>query len=385
MNNPKKEIRDKSPSNLLKKGIDSIVFLFENKNKEYFKIISERQIIINNLEKKIKNLIMENNILKKNNARQAKFINELKNENNDLKNIINNIKGKLNINSHIIQKVSNNNINNNKIQINKLNINNFGNNNRTRNISNLTGHISSSSNQEICLTDRDRYHRKNNVLGNNLNEKREKSYISKILEKDSSFSEYLNKIKNNYYTRQRSKNNSFNQFFFKNEHENTYYNAKNNRVKKEIFNKFDFNEHKNTEINNITNSKNYIIDYNNYQRFQTLDINSNRRHNLTISNFNINKDKNKLLSYNKNNFEFIDFGKTQGINKKNIKNILINNFLKKCKNALDYKSYKEIFQIFQERRNKILILEEIIQKIYFILKDNNDLIKEFNIIKEYYK
>ena len=113
MNNPKKEIRDKSPSNLLKKGIDSIVFLFENKNKEYFKIISERQIIINNLEKKIKNLIMENNILKKNNARQAKFINELKNENNDLKNIINNIKGKLNINSHIIQKVSNNNINNN--------------------------------------------------------------------------------------------------------------------------------------------------------------------------------------------------------------------------------------------------------------------------------
>ena len=388
----KSEIKDQSPSNLLKNGIDSIVFFFDNKNKEYLKNISESQIIINNLEKRLKNLTKENYILKKSNTRQAKLINELRNENIDLKNIINNIKGKLNINSQIFQKVNNNNINNNKIQINKLNINNFGNNNRTRNITNMTAHMSSSSNNDICLTDRDRYHRKNNVLGYNLKEKekRERSYFSKILEKDSSFSDYLIKFKDNYYSRQRSKNNSFSQNFIKND--NNSYEKKNIKTdRKKIFNKINFNQYKNTEVlNNINNPKKYIVDYNNNinERYQTLDNNSYDRSQYLTSN-NFNKDKSKLLSYrgkNTNDCDYIEFGKLNGINKKNTKNLLINNFLANCKNALDYEIYQEIFQIFQgNNRNKILILEEINQKIYYLLNGNKELIKEFDNIREFYK
>ena len=394
MNKSEKEIKDKSPSNLLKNGIDSIVFFFENKNKEYLKDISENQIIIDNLQKKIKNLTKENYILKKSNTRQAKLINELRNENIDLKNIINNIKGKLNINSQIFQKVNNNNINNNKIQINKLNINNFGNNNKTRNIMNLTGQMSSSSNNDICLTDRDRYHRKNNVLGNNLKEKekRERPYFSNILVKDLSFSDYLIKIKDNYYTRQRSKNNSFSQYIIKNE--NNSFEKKNIKTdKKKIMNKINFNQYRNTEVsNNLNNHKKYIIDYNNnnYERYQTLDNNSyDRSQYLTTNNFNINKDKSKIYSYlekNKYDFDSFEFGKLNGINKKNTKNYLINNFLQNCKNSLDYEIYKEIFQIFQgHNRNKILILEEVIQRINYLLSGNKDLIKEFDNIREFYK
>jgi hypothetical protein len=132
--------REKLPSEKLKSGIDTIVCLFENKRNEYFKAISDNQIIITNLQRKIKKLVKENYILRKNNSYQNKLIEELKNENDDLKNIINNIKGKLNIESNIVIK-NNNSINNNRIKINKI-INNYGNKdntNRTRNISNLSG------------------------------------------------------------------------------------------------------------------------------------------------------------------------------------------------------------------------------------------------------
>ena len=208
-NKIKKIREDQSPSNLLKSGIDSIVFLFENKKNEYSKNLAKSQIIITNLEEKIKKLIKENNFLKKANASLNKLIKELKDENTDLKNIINNIKGNLNIDTSIILK------NNNKIKINKLNINNFENKNKTKNFANLIRHIS-PENKVICITNRDNFHRKNHVLINNINKSRDitqRLNLDNNFDNNSSFSEYSVKIRDNYYSRQRSKNHSINQYF----------------------------------------------------------------------------------------------------------------------------------------------------------------------------
>ena len=210
-NKIKKIREDHSPSNLLKSGIDSIVFLFENKKNEYSKNLAKSQIIITNLEEKIKKLIKENNFLKKANASLNKLIKELKDENTDLKNIINNIKGNLNIDTSIILK------NNNKIKINKLNINNFENKNKARNFTNLVRHIS-PENKDICITNRDNFHRKNNVLMNNISKGRDirqRLNLDNNFDNNSSFSEYSVKIRDNYYSRQRSKNHSINQYFSK--------------------------------------------------------------------------------------------------------------------------------------------------------------------------
>jgi hypothetical protein len=283
----KKENANKSPSNLLKNGIDSIVFLFENKNNEYHKNISEYQIIINNLQIKNKNLTKENYILKNNNIRQNQLIEELRNENNKLKNIINNIKGKLNIdlslsnikdnniknnNSIINNNIINNSIINNNNIINKSIINNkinklnkskyLDNNNRTRNISNISGPIPCYSNKDNFLTDR--FHRKNNVLGNNIIKKNEfrnnkRLFVKKKLENDLSFNDYLLKIKDNYYSRQRSrqrtKNNSFNQNTFSNDlnNSNDYRSESKNILikRREIRNKLRFNS-----VNNINDNDN---------------------------------------------------------------------------------------------------------------------------------
>ena len=46
MNKLKNEIKENTPSNLLKNGIDSIIYLFENKNNEYTKNLAENEIII---------------------------------------------------------------------------------------------------------------------------------------------------------------------------------------------------------------------------------------------------------------------------------------------------------------------------------------------------
>ena len=288
-----------SPSNLLKNGVDSIVFLFEKKNNDYHKKISEFQIIINNLQIKNKKLIKENYILKKNNTHQNKIIEELRNENNNLKNIINNIKGKLNIDLRYksvnnINDINNSSINshsfnNNKIRINKLNINNYGENNRTRNISNISGQVTSSSNKDVFLTDR--FHKKNNVLGNNLNRKKEfknnkRLFINKKLEKNFSYNEYIFKIKDNYYSRQRTKNNSFNQYFFNQEIKNVNSslseskNSKNLLInKKDIKNKMRFIESDDANlrtINNLSNSKllldKYINDSKNIKMYNTIEL-----------------------------------------------------------------------------------------------------------------
>lgn len=287
----KKEKEHKSPSNLLKNGIDSIIFLFENKNNEYHKKISEYEIIINNLKIKNKKLIKENYILKKNNTHQNKLIEELRNENNDLKNIINNIKGKLNIdlrynvnNNNDINRI--NNFNNNNIKINKLNINNYGDHIRTRNISNISGKISSSSNNDAILTDR--FHKKNNVLGNNINRKKEfknnkRLYNNKKLEKDLSYNEYLFNIKDNYYSRERTKNNSYNQYFFNKELNNSNNNlSESNNTslnKKEIRNKIKFIESDDVNLrtlNNLSYSKNllnkYINDSKNLHLYNTIEL-----------------------------------------------------------------------------------------------------------------
>lgn len=209
INSIKSMREEHSPTKLLKKGIDSIVFLFENKNNEYSKNLAQSQIIISNLEAKIRKLIKENNYLKQANASLNKLVKELKDENTDLKNIINNIKGSLNIDTGIILK------NNNKIKINKLNINNVRIKNRTRNISNLVRHIS-PENKEIFFSNREKFHRKNNVLVNNINKGRDfkqKLTLDNFDNNSSNSSEYSLKIKDNYYSRQRSKNHSINQYF----------------------------------------------------------------------------------------------------------------------------------------------------------------------------
>ncbi len=288
-----------SPSNLLKNGLDSIVFLFEKKNNDYYKKISEFQIIINNLQIKNKKLIKENYILKKNNTHQNKIIEELRNENNNLKNIINNIKGKLNIdlryksvnniNDINNSSIDNHSFNNNKIRINKLSINNYGENIRTRNISNITGQVTSSLNKDVFLTDR--FHKKNNVLGNNLNRKKElktnkRLFINKKLEKNLSFNEYIFKIKDNYYSRQRSKNNSFNQYFFNQEIKNVNSslsetkNRKNLLInKKEIKKKIRFIESDDANLRTINNLSNpqllldkYINDSKNLKIYNTIEL-----------------------------------------------------------------------------------------------------------------
>ena len=279
------------PSEKLKSGIDSIVCLFKNKRNEYFKTISDNQIVITNLQRKIKKLIKENYILRKNNTYQNKLIEELRNENDDLKNKINNIKGKLNIDSSIILK-NNNSINNNKIKI----INNYGYNiNKTRNISNLSG---SSLNENFYLTSiTDRNPRKNNVLINNLN--REKELFQNKLEQNLSYNGYLkhNNFNDNYYNRLRTKNNSLNQSFFKRilNNSNDFYQNKKKIMKLKRSNDkrtvIKFNENndkiKNQIIYNLSDFKNNFREYEDYKiskNYNTIDINSNREKNFTIEN-----------------------------------------------------------------------------------------------------
>ena len=281
------------PSEKLKSGIDSIVCLFKNKRNEYFKTISDNQIVITNLQRKIKKLIKENYILRKNNTYQNQLIEELRNENDDLKNKINNIKGKLNIDSSIILK-NNNSINNNKIKI----INNYGYNiNKTRNISNLSG---SSLNENFYLTSiTDRNPRKNNVLINNLN--REKELFQNKLEQNLSYNGYLkhNSFNDNYYNRLRTKNNSLNQSFFKRilNNSNDFYQNKKNIMKLKRSNDkrtvIKFNENndkiKNQIIYNLSDSKNNFREYEDYKiskNYNTIDINSNREKNFTLEKLN---------------------------------------------------------------------------------------------------
>ena len=285
--------REKLPSEKLKSGIDSIVCLFKNKRNEYFKTISDNQIVITNLQRKIKKLIKENYILRKNNTYQNKLIEELRNENDDLKNKINNIKGKLNIDSSIILK-NNNSINNNKIKI----INNYGYNiNKTRNISNLSG---SSLNENFYLTSiTDRNPRKNNVLINNLN--REKELFQNKLEQNLSYNGYLkhNNFNDNYYNRLRTKNNSLNQSFFKRilNNSNDFYQNKKKIMKLKRSNDkrtvIKFNENndkiKNQIIYNLSDSKNNFREYEDYKiskNYNTIDINSNREKNFTLEKLN---------------------------------------------------------------------------------------------------
>ena len=281
------------PSEKLKSGIDSIVCLFKNKRNEYFKTISDNQIVITNLQRKIKKLIKENYILRKNNTYQKKLIEELRNENDDLKNKINNIKGKLNIDSSIILK-NNNSINNNKIKI----INNYGYNiNKTRNISNLSG---SSLNENFYLTSiTDRNPRKNNVLINNLN--REKELFQNKLEQNLSYNGYLkhNNFNDNYYNRLRTKNNSLNQSFFKRilNNSNDFYQNKKKIMKLKRSNDkrtvIKFNENndkiKNQIIYNLSDFKNNFREYEDYKiskNYNTIDINSNREKNFTLEKLN---------------------------------------------------------------------------------------------------
>ena len=346
-NNGKIITEEKTPSNILKNGIDSIIYLFENKRNEYSKNLADYQIIIAKLEKKIKKLVKENYILRKNNTRQNKLINELRSENTDLKNIINNIKGKLNKDLNATLK------NSNKIKINKLNINNFGSINRTRNVSNFARIISSSSNKEMCLTDRDRdkYPRKNNVLGIKETKKRI------LYDKNFPFNEYINNIKDNYYTRQRSKNNSYNQYLFKNE--STISSNQNS-----LFNKIENNNNTLETDTFITNNSNILkhlsIDYKNLPNFHTIDIND-KKENIVINNNNEDK-----------------------IYRKYKKNIMINDFLIRCKNRMSLKDYKDISNLFQYYRNKIFSDENVVQNIHFILKDYKELLNDFNNIKRQY-
>ena len=348
-NNGKIIREEKTPSNILKSGIDSIIYLFENKRNEYSKNLADYQIIIANLEKKIKKLVKENYILRKNNTRQNKLINELRNENTDLKNIINNIKGKLN------KDLNNTLKNSNKIKINKLNINNFGNINRTRNVSNFARIISSSSNKEICLTDRDidrdKHPRKNNVLG--VKETKKRIHF----DKNFPFNEYIINIKDNYYTRQRSKNNSCNQHFFKNE---SIISSNQNSLLNKIENNNNTLETDTFITNNSHILKHLSIDYKYLQNFHTIDIND-KKENIVINNNNEDK-----------------------INRKNKKNIMINNFLMRCKNCMSLKDYKDISNLFQDYRNKIFSDENIVQNIHFILKDYKELLNDFNNIKRQY-
>ena len=309
MSNINKHPKEATPSNLLKSGIDSIILLFEKKNNEYLQNRDKNQIIISNLENKNKKLIKENYLLKKNNIRLTNIINELRNENNNLKNIINDIKGKLNIDANIAS-IDNSLIENNKIKIKKLNINNFGNKKRTRNITNLAREILISSSKDICLTDREKQCRKNNVLGNNINKK----YYKKILldrnleEKNLNNSEYLVKLKNyNYYTRQRSKNNSFNQYLF---------NKMNNENNQTIEN----SAHK----NNINfNSTSNIINYRKLVNYYTIDINDKK--DINKLNPGVKSNRTKII----NSADRYGFNKNylnNENNKNKRRNILIKNF-----------------------------------------------------------
>ena len=346
-NNGKIITEEKTPSNILKNGIDSIIYLFENKRNEYSKNLADYQIIIANLEKKIKKVVKENYILRKNNTRQNKLINELRSENTDLKNIINNIKGKLNKDLNATLK------NSNKIKINKLNINNFGSINRTRNVSNFARIISSSSNKEMCLTDRDRdkYPRKNNVLGIKETKKRI------LYDKNFPFNEYINNIKDNYYTRQRSKNNSYNQYLFKNE---STISSNQNSLLNKIENNNNTLETDTFIINNSNILKHLSIDYKNLPNFHTIDIND-KKENIVINNNNEDK-----------------------IYRKYKKNIMINDFLIRCKNCMSLKDYKDISNLFHDYRNKIFSNENVVQNIHFILKDYKELLNDFNNIKRQY-
>ena len=363
LNQYQNEPEETTPGNLLKLGIDSIILLFENKNNEYLKNISESQIIINNLENKNKKLIKENYLLRKNNIRQSNIIKELKNENENLKNIINSIKGKLNIDSNIPIR-NNSKIENNKIKINKININNFNNRKRTRNISNLTGQFSQSSFKDICLTDREKHHRKNNVFVDNvIRNNKQKIFYDKNFENNIKESENIFKIKNNYYTRQRSKNNSFNQYLF-------------NKMNYENIRTIENSDHKKTINFNNTNN---VVDNRNLFNFHTIDINDSK--DINRINPGRKNNKNKVInSADKISFDYLN----NEYNKNKRRNILVNNFLKNCKNNLDGKRYKEIYLILNDSRNETLICESNIQKINFILKNDKMLLNEFENIKEIY-
>lgn len=389
LNENKKET-EKLPSEILKSGIDSIINLFENKKNEYYKNISDNQLIINNLQKKIKKLIKENYILKKNNSHQNKLIEELKNENNDLKNIINNIKGKLNIDSNMILKnsIHNNNINNNKIKINKININNFGNSIKTRNTRHFSGRIYSSLNDNVCLTDRN--YRKNNVLNSNIIKEK---LSQNNLAQNFSYNEYFkNNDNSNYYNRLRTKNNSFNKNTFKN-----ILNNKNDEKKNKL-SIIKFNGNLNNEIENnkkivynLSDSKNVINKFSGKKiskNYNTIDINKFKKDHLKINTFTTEFDINKDINYgnhksdNNNNYLENIISQTKIIYKKKSKKNLINDFLKKCKSILDNKIYGNILQMFQDYKDEAIIQNEIIQNIHTQLENNPELLNELdNIFK----
>jgi hypothetical protein len=205
----------------------------------------------------------------------------------------------------------------------------------------------------MCLTDRDRdkYPRKNNVLGIKETKKRI------LYDKNFPFNEYINNIKDNYYTRQRSKNNSYNQYLFKNE--STISSNQNS-----LLNKIENNNNTLETDTFITNNSNILkhlsIDYKNLPNFHTIDIND-KKENIVINNNNEDK-----------------------IYLKNKKNIMINDFLIRCKNCMSLKDYKDISTLFHDYRNKIFSNENVVQKIHFILKDYKELLNDFNNIKRQY-
>ena len=164
----------------------------------------------------------------------------------------------MNINLNILK-------NNKKLKIDKLNINNFGNVKKTRNFPYLGRHMSSFSNNDICLINTERYHRRNFVLDKNI--KKEKD-INPKENGNSNFtsSDYLFKIKDNYYTRQRPNNNSFNKNLYNNENSLLFKKIE----KKNIFNYNSFNFRKNNN-NNLTDD--LSNDYNTLNTYQTIDIN----------------------------------------------------------------------------------------------------------------
>jgi hypothetical protein len=160
-------------------------------------------------------------------------------------------------------------------------------------MSNFSGNISSSSTKDAkdaYLTDR--FHKKNNVLSNSINFRNNEYKINKglfsnkKLEKNFSYnfndnSLNVKDVKDNYYSRQRTKNNSFKHYNFNNEISNKNNIFENKRDIRYKINKRKFIENENDDanlktLNKFSCSKNlfdkYINDSKNVQIYNTIEL-----------------------------------------------------------------------------------------------------------------
>ena len=321
--NPAKQKKIVEAENILKDGIQSIIELFNDKNIECNKNIVEQKSYIskiNKLKEENFKLLVENKSLKKLNEK-------LKLENLDLKNMIEGIKGKITFMDSKIKTI-NENYGVNKIKVNKNIVPSKCNFNK----------IELKKKFPRCITDK--FKKKNNVLNTNINlDNRFRRNLDNgaLVKTESSNTHKYLLIKNKII---KDENNDINK------------------------NAFSFNK----MSRNKNNSFDKLILYTND------DIKLNKEN-----------DKNKFSFSNLNSLSykiFVQNDEEKDVNfediQKNKKITQMHNFLNRCKFSLDQQNYENLLKTFQDYKNNLITEKGIVEKTYFLLKNNRELVNMFD-------